>query len=60
MNFSMHDFNGDGTLDILYVNGDNYDNSRILSRTMGQNSGEWRPEQFPGALLFPGLRRGAG
>jgi hypothetical protein len=28
--FSMHDFNNDGRLDILYVNGDNYDYSRVL------------------------------
>jgi mono/diheme cytochrome c family protein len=30
MFFSMHDFNGDGKLDILYVNGDNFDFSRVL------------------------------
>jgi hypothetical protein len=30
MYFSLHDFTGDGKLDILYVNGDNYDYSRIL------------------------------
>jgi hypothetical protein len=30
MYFSMHDFNGDGKPDILYVNGDNFDFSRIL------------------------------
>jgi hypothetical protein len=30
MYFSMHDFNGDGKQDILYVNGDNFDYSRIL------------------------------
>jgi hypothetical protein len=30
MYFSMHDFNGDGDLDIVYVNGDNYDYSRVL------------------------------
>lgn len=29
MHFSMHDFNGDGHLDILHVNGDNFDFSRI-------------------------------
>jgi hypothetical protein len=28
--FSMNDFNGDGKLDILYVNGDNFDYSRVL------------------------------
>jgi hypothetical protein len=30
MYFSMHDFNGDGKLDIVYVNGDNFDYSRVL------------------------------
>src|SRR6266705_2040124 len=30
MYFSLHDFNGDGKLDILYVNGDNFDYSRVL------------------------------
>jgi hypothetical protein len=30
MHFSLHDFNGDGKLDILYVNGDNFDFSRVL------------------------------
>ena len=30
MYFTMRDFNGDGKLDILYVNGDNFDYSRIL------------------------------
>jgi hypothetical protein len=29
MYFTMRDFNGDGALDILYVNGDNYDMSRV-------------------------------
>jgi hypothetical protein len=29
MFFSMHDFNGDGSIDILYVNGDNFDFSRV-------------------------------
>jgi len=29
MYFSMHDFNGDGHLDLLYVNGDNFDYSRV-------------------------------
>ena len=28
--FSMHDFDGDGKIDILYVNGDNFDYSRVL------------------------------
>jgi len=30
MYFTMRDFNGDGRLDILYVNGDNFDFSRVL------------------------------
>ena len=30
MHFSMHDFNGDGSMDIVYVNGDNFDFSRVL------------------------------
>jgi hypothetical protein len=30
MYFSMHDFNGDGKMDIVYVNGDNFDYSRVL------------------------------
>jgi hypothetical protein len=29
MYFSLHDFNGDGHLDLLYVNGDNFDYSRV-------------------------------
>jgi hypothetical protein len=29
MYFSLHDFNRDGKLDILYVNGDNFDYSRV-------------------------------
>ena len=29
MYFTLRDFNGDGSLDILYVNGDNYDMSRV-------------------------------
>jgi hypothetical protein len=29
MYFSLHDFNGDGKPDILYVNGDNFDYSRV-------------------------------
>jgi hypothetical protein len=30
MYFAMHDFNGDGAPDIVYVNGDNFDYSRVL------------------------------
>ena len=43
MYFTMRDFNGDGKLDILYVNGDNFDFSRILKPYHGirilQNDG---------------------
>jgi hypothetical protein len=30
MYFSMHDLNGDGSMEIVYVNGDNLDYSRVL------------------------------
>jgi hypothetical protein len=30
MYFTMRDFNGDGRMDIVYVNGDNFDYSRVL------------------------------
>jgi hypothetical protein len=30
MYFSLNDFNGDGRMDIVYVNGDNFDYSRVL------------------------------
>lgn len=30
MHFALHDFSGDGALDIVYVNGDNFDFSRVL------------------------------
>ena len=30
MYFAMHDFNGDGYMDIVYVNGDNFDYSHVL------------------------------
>jgi len=30
MYFALHDFNGDGPPDIVYVNGDNFDYSRVL------------------------------
>lgn len=54
MYFSMHDFNGDGTLDILYVNGDNFDFSRVLKPYHGirilENDGRNR---FAERYFFP-------
>lgn len=54
MYFSMHDFNGDGKLDILYVNGDNYDYSRILKPYHGirilENDGR---NNFHERFFFP-------
>jgi FG-GAP-like repeat/FG-GAP repeat len=52
MFFSMHDFNGDGKLDILYVNGDNFDYSRVLKPYHGvrilenDGSGRFRERYF--------------
>jgi hypothetical protein len=54
MYFSMHDFNGDGKLDILYVNGDNFDYSRILKPYHGvrilENDGK---NNFHERYFFP-------
>lgn len=54
MYFSMHDFNGDGKLDILYVNGDNYDFSRVLKPYHGirilENDGR---NDFTERYFFP-------
>jgi hypothetical protein len=54
MYFSMYDFNGDGNLDILYVNGDNYDYSRILKPYHGvrilENDGK---NDFHERFFFP-------
>jgi hypothetical protein len=54
MFFSMHDFNGDGHLDILYVNGDNYDYSRVLKPYHGvrilENDGK---NNFRERFFFP-------
>jgi hypothetical protein len=54
MYFSMHDFNGDGKLDILYVNGDNFDYSRVLKPYHGvrilENDGK---NNFHERYFFP-------
>jgi hypothetical protein len=54
MYFSLHDFNGDGKLDILYVNGDNYDYSRVLKPYHGirilENDGQ---NNFHERFFFP-------
>jgi hypothetical protein len=54
MFFSMHDFNGDGKLDMLYVNGDNYDFSRVLKPYHGirilENDGH---NNFTERYFFP-------
>jgi hypothetical protein len=54
MHFSMHDFNGDGNVDILHVNGDNFDYSRILKPYHGirilENDGE---NNFEERYFFP-------
>jgi hypothetical protein len=54
MFFSMHDFNGDGKLDILYVNGDNFDFSRVLKPYHGmrilENDGQ---NSFTERYFFP-------
>src|SRR5688572_9631216 len=54
MHFSLHDFNGDGRLDILYVNGDNFDFSRVLKPYHGirilENDGKNR---FIERFFFP-------
>lgn len=54
MYFSLHDFTGDGRLDILYVNGDNYDYSRILKPYHGirilENDGQ---NNFHERFFFP-------
>ncbi len=54
MYFSMHDFNGDGHLDIIYVNGDNFDFSRVLKPYHGvrimENDGD---NTFHERFFFP-------
>jgi hypothetical protein len=54
MYFSMHDFNGDGSMDILYVNGDNFDYSHVLKPYHGvrilENDGR---NNFHERFFFP-------
>jgi len=54
MHFSMHDFNGDGSMDIVYVNGDNFDYSRVLKPYHGirilENDGK---NNFVERYFFP-------
>lgn len=54
MYFSMHDFNGDGSMDIIYVNGDNFDYSRVLKPYHGvrilENNGR---NEFAERYFFP-------
>ena len=54
MYFSMHDFNGDKRLDIIYVNGDNFDFSRVLKPYHGvrilENEGS---NDFRERFFFP-------
>lgn len=54
MYFALHDFNGDGHLDIVYVNGDNFDYSRVLKPYHGvrilENDGQNR---FVERYFFP-------
>jgi FG-GAP-like repeat len=54
MYFSLHDFNGDGAMDIVYVNGDNFDYSRVLKPYHGvrilENDGK---NNFRERFFFP-------
>ena len=54
MHFAMHDFNGDGSVDIVYVNGDNFDYSRVLKPYHGirilENDGK---NAFQERFFFP-------
>ena len=54
MYFAMYDFNGDGFPDIVYVNGDNYDYSRVLKPYHGvrilENDGK---NNFHERYFFP-------
>jgi hypothetical protein len=54
MYFSMHDFNGDGSMDIVYVNGDNFDYSRVLKPYHGLRILENdRKNEFRERFFFP-------
>jgi hypothetical protein len=52
--FSLHDFNGDGKADMVYVNGDNFDYSRVLKPYHGvrilENDGK---NNFRERYFFP-------
>jgi hypothetical protein len=54
MYFTMRDFNGDGRMDIVYVNGDNFDYSRVLKPYHGvrilENDGR---QTFHERFFFP-------
>ena len=54
MYFALHDFNGDGHEDIVYVNGDNFDYSRVLKPYHGvrilENDGH---NNFTERYFFP-------
>jgi hypothetical protein len=54
MYFTMRDFNGDGRLDIVHVNGDNFDYSRVLKPYHGvrilENGGR---QSFRERFFFP-------
>ena len=54
MYFTMHDMNGDGQPDIIYVNGDNFDYSRVLKPYHGvhilENNGR---NEFHERYFFP-------
>ncbi len=54
MYFALHDFNGDGHPDIVYVNGDNFDYSRVLKPYHGvrilENDGH---NNFSERYFFP-------
>ncbi len=54
MHFSLHDFNQDGKMDILYTNGDNFDYSKILKPYHGfrilENDGS---NNFTEKYFFP-------